>query len=1233
MESIKHLNPDSDLNQASDIGDIEERYKTLQTGKRQEIKHPKTMSGDDTGVISDEKSHDIIKSGSDYGIVRLAALLNKGTLAKDYNRFTSVLNWLSPGELNQGELKYKYFVICQTPLVDDLKITFGENSLKYHYIIDVLNNGASSYPARFALELGLLKKEDETISFATLDKKRVLKIIKSAPGEFKPLLDKDTPGNIFLQAAHGYIQKTLAGATTLTPGLTGFFQELKALLGLRLSQENPKNDETDDTEKTSKFKSPYRKTGNANVDYLTSLVRNFSVPISRVIDKNELTEKIKDWAHSAGEAERKKFTLGFNDESNVYNNFWFLFRRTYSGDTITPARIERIKKTVEIIDLKTEEINTKSIASLEVMLEKYKSHAIQFTTNTSLKHKALEVFSFSDDWRPQKALAQYYNTNGNWKKAFSILENKFIDAGLKERQINEIKTQITLKACYGGGEDVDDFRKIPIYQKLTKTDLNPIEAIELLVTVARDSLDYQTIRRDKNLLQKIKSIIISTYIKIHSAEELLTTPVVTGEESANKYWSTITHILSLPDQRIDARHELGLEPTECTPQTASPEPNKEIDKNKYWAGIFLATYKTNQDIHAALRSAFKAQNEGMSGKNVGRSLKAANSNAFTWMIESKFHNTQGVNSAHKRMSEFFNSDKKIEVLDLLHAARAHTHLGAETKTIDFTVEEISSNDALEMWASKALEELNELTEKRFRLEMKLWASPKGPDADKNKNDINQVNQGISKFRIGINEELDKKLREVTDEGKVTEIKKQVELKIAEALSKGSGKSASLVMTTEERRGKASEVTSGVDIKQQAYLESGAKWHGFSTAGTRASAGMGSMLDKMWETQHELSPMSSSLESAPHKAEAEKLKRTQLLDQLEAKHDDLSDSQKVWKETQDKFNKRAKQIVAAIVEMIFIAAGLFTGIGAAPGVVQIIWALGQSLIESAIDQSLSYNLSRTGDKTAAKTGKEVVTKLTGDMAGATLVAEAALAIDLLGMDVHDTDSNAKMIFGKPALAVVKQQIKSVVSDSVEGASNQFFKQHPISSLIPDIKAALIERVKGLPPQACITYLKAMGGEVCRVTSKSAAEKTGHKDLAWTPTSSPKAQGYTQDNKDENQDHLFSSDGINSWAIYQGGPSHSMGADNWMGDRDESNAFMVVKTMFYEQLIIKKIGEFVDFGADNLRPHEIDEKIDMDRAVPPLTTKAQARDPVTAEKKPAHKAPFVPGGPPRRQGRVQ
>jgi hypothetical protein len=1150
---------------------------------------------------------------------RLAALLTTKSNTTGADRFRSLMPLLAGGEA--AKLKARYKLLRQgTDLEADIVRTYRKQPLRVEYLKEVLANGAPSVAGRTALKLGLLYSRWTPADLK--DKDRLRALARQAPNDFRWLVEGDDSTELKKQ-----VLRKLAG--------TGFLGELKSYLNVVLSGQG------DDV-----GGSRYEKSSDPQVNYLFSLIFNLE---QRTIwtdefrgqtvfhDRRNLakfsmaTKGLKDallhWVGSiADDRARAAFVAAgvaqfrMDDEPPEsadkrlvaeYRAFW---RQVVIGEAMTNDKAEFVIRIANGRGKGTTHDPRNLLDELDATMTFHhadKNVLKRRMARSDMKHYVMRLLSASGDdgSDPVMAIIEKYNPSGfkrlqkqpddtrrrqAFGKAFVAFEPVLERANLTDDQRIQIK-QFLLE---GGTED-DTGNDLGVYLKLKKKarDQHPEShstdrMIELLAMVTPRSKQAELIRNDPEITRYVQHAMDIMHL--------------TGPK--RKIWERL--------QTTNARSESSA---------------------GYWAARLAATHHHDHDGNRGLEIAWEAQQAGADPARVGRKLQRDFPEAHRVMAErgSRFKvlspigkrlDNRGERSAYKVLHDWLQDGERITADDLFHAARAMTKLGVSSEDTEFALNAITAENVFEYVHAPSLEKLKSAADRRFaaRLdiqEQRLALSGQQDDpkaAAKTEAriaalelEVVGLTERIRMHDLEISSTLVKRMGKVYRAGALGAAKRRIYGLMGVALAADTDDDVdtpdevqSLKLSQAELGFKGGQMKAKSEVLEQRSIESGATWDHRTTIGAQTSESLAIMLTRLRTAEDAVMKASGGQDHRGGTARADRETKLRALQKAQA---DVDQFQLDFKAAQDRLNKQTVKIVTTLLSIAITVAGLVTGLGAALGFVQLMWAVGASLLQSAVKLALEAGLGREGEHSKAEAAKDTLVQLFGDVLAATVAAELTLAIDLSGVGIH-TGTAADQIFGKPALAFAKSQVSKAVGAVAPGIEHELFGKHPIQGLMPAIRQGLVDKVKSLPVEFVTTYLQGVVTESFRLGGK---EILG--DLAWAPSGGLASNKYVVTNDDESLDtsavttaqhQLFgrnlgdtsgnwmqgsAADWFNSWGIFVGSPTSDVGADttllapgggDWDGKKFGSYLGASLKTVFYEELVVARMKAKVGTASETL-----------------------------------------------------
>lgn len=1149
----------------------------------------------------DEAAHEVVAATPDDRVVRLAALLRKRTSSGGTDRFNGVMLWLSRQGTSVNALEADYKRISGgTELRADLEASFGKEPNKMKYLKDLLDNGEVSKPAQLALEVGAIRGG----ALLDFDRARVRALVQEDAKTFLPLCTEKVPDDYLAM-----VKERLAGHAMLA--------ELQAFIGLQTDTSKTSDPEAAREAKTKNQGKASAWTPNPDANYLISLV--FNGHSRRGTSKDVVTAQVIEWAKTKGKASHPDVTALLaaarsdstplsplaRSEDGARSNGKVLWVQSYDfkashGDKpfegfwawsgLSRARRKLIADLVEI------ELTGPSGAKggpdrrmlrLDAILRHQQSQlgVTKQKGRAGLKWKVMNALSASNDWDPQAAIkVRYAPEGGDFEAGWTVLSSKLFHAGLTKSQVEQIKLQVLARAAHeGSGEDaaaIDDFRRIPVYQKLRKGGTRGNmrlegrydrgEIVELIASVERDSLDWHMIREDRELIGKLKARMFA-FGDQHGANTR-----DAYHRRAVKHWSPIVAMLDLggEDAHVGVNentHERGRTKDATNSERDIAGHRGGTAGSSHWAGRVVAEYKGDRNITTCLQIVFEAQQAGIAAGALYRAIGRVNEKTPGWLTRTGRHLSNPMPSkaggkAHEVLHAYFIDGQAITAERMVEAATARTKLGGREEPAHAAVDALDGEEILEQWCGKSFGALKEAVNARNALVIKKLAKPDDSSLD---GPIEAQRAEVKRLRIDVDEALNRKLRRALTSDKAAAVRKKVEAKLGERLLEGPV--AGLNMTGAETQELGHQQLGAAAIKEQRYLESGMGWHHRSSASSMASAAMAKYLDIMWE----LNQLDADFQGKTFDDRTIK-ERKRLMGELKEALGAVRKEQAHWKGTQDRLTQQTQTIINTVTGLVLTAAGLATGVGAAPGLTQLIIAMSLATAKQGMNQ-VKRAMTRKGDSDVRDAMREMVTGVLTDTAGFMVASELTLKLDLLMMDQVHRGGPAEQIFGKPMLAIAKNQIAKAVGVTSEGMANRLFADHPISRLTGDVMDELRGRIRDLPEEALRTFIAG-------VVAHSAMHAYNNLGFDKHQPTTGAAALFPGGKADAASNQFFganSNDGFNGMSQFVGGPTEHMGASAFLDSRTIGRDIArAVKTTIYEEVVLSTLKQTVAGATQNL-----------------------------------------------------
>ncbi|MBO1347010.1 MAG: hypothetical protein EBE86_006255 [Hormoscilla sp. GUM202] len=263
------------------------------------------------------------------------------------------------------------------------------------------------------------------------------------------------------------------------------------------------------------------------------------------------------------------------------------------------------------------------------------------------------------------------------------------------------------------------------------------------------------------------------------------------------------------------------------------------------------------------------------------------------------------------------------------------------------------------------------------------------------------------------------------------------------------------------------------------------------------------------------------------------------------------------------------------------AGLATGVGAAPAVIQLIWALSSAAGQAAIKQAVNSALSRKGKRFSAANIAETIADTLEGAIGFFLVNELEVGLKLQASAA--LDGPEKIVTGG-AIEFPITKLKSMLSDIKDGMVNALkqdeFAKHSLDTLGSSLTQTLKKQLQHIPKELPEKFLTSATTEIANLTFNAITQGNYHDTTDITKLYRDEdTGGLSEEKKRKALGNLFNfTNEMNNAAQFQGGPSDLMGSDTWIGLEGYGNFAEHLghasKTAGYEftrDFAVEKLGE--------------------------------------------------------------
>ena len=1176
----------SDLKQR----DIENLYKETQRARVKLIRQPAKITGAPYGSqASDEAAQAIAQLDEDYKLVRLIALLqdpNSGINEK----FRATMEFLPAASREAREtLKRRYKVIQGRELVQDLETQFASqqtpleklagttlgklastkigsvlregkgSQLQLPVLKQLLETGKVSPTVEVAAELGLLYRGTTVgSSLSQTSKEKIRKLIAENPGELGQLASTDPPQDgdnedPLLPAVYQNLKKHHAE----------FFGEVqKSIRGKESDSSLPAGTPAPPTK--------LKGTGNKDADDLIGLLYDDNGKPRKIDDPEKLQQDILERTKSFSEAERTKFLESDKlpkpyrpaDKLEPYQKFWYLLRVNHENSRQSLGTGWWWKEgsgwfdyTQKVVDAQRQDEATRRIHELNALLDYQASKPIwkRWTGRKATAAKVLNLLSSEDSWDADEAVKEYCQKRkkGDPKQ---WLERQLKQAGLNARHRNQVERQLDLKGAYPGAYPIDESRQMGAYQQLKREmeknpssiDWPPQTLVDILSQLEPGSFDYHLIREDEALLKRLQDDL-----KGRSSDD----------RKRNRLWGACANLLSLPDRwKQLGGKALATQSDQSEPQTPTPfnrsrlEQGKESAKEKYWASRMALEYSMSEGDdrrRKVLKLVFKAQLAGVEGAGLSETLKKIDGDASNWVSQTTLSPQRSERQAADLLRKYLKGEtKEITMANLLAVSKGF--LVNDAEMVAFSVEVLSPDRVVDLWFGESVKTLKSLAEKRRRLAVEMLSAQQDKNEARAKELTKQLqatNQAIDAFEIKMDGTLKTDLEKVAGKGKAADLQRQLLAKAGQAFAQGTSQTVrDIPLTPAETFVKGQEAQGKSMVLKQRFLESGRGWHRFSPAGTVSSLKAGGFLSNV-------SDMRRVLSLNPEKTDVEKETRGIVQDSLK----DLDASLQRWQKTQDRNTEKIVADVTQTMSVLVAVAGLASGVGAAPAVTQLVWALSTAAGQTAVKQAVTAALSRSGDRSPQLVLKEVLTETAQGVSQFFLTNELAVGGNVAAISALGADTTGKQLVVKAGLKVATNTLTDVVSELTAAIVATPFESN--SSDLDRFGKVFKSRLSK-------SGALGAGKDYARNFVERLGDLLYNAVVGYDRTTSMRKLYPTEEQREKALKNLFNF--MDGAAQFVGGPTDNMGASVWMmDDAAGKNPWMdrvknSLKTALYEEL---------------------------------------------------------------------
>jgi hypothetical protein len=1168
----------------------------------QNITGTKTLFDETAGTQkSSEQAKDVRDASIDDRAIRLATLLQRGKANNDDKTFGAVMKWLADNVFNELEDKYiaatQHLFGKKSNLISDVFSVFRSGSLRTRYLLDKLKSQESPY-AKLAFSLGLMGKTwrdslaivggVDTHIDSTVERDDAMSLIISGytADQINEILETNKDNYTFEGAIKEYLE-------IKHPNMR---KQISAHMDLKKAKEG------DDKAVINK----------ANDDYLCSMINRLRKEgsLGKKLDKNKLLDSISTWLKDASDEERKamldedtEFMKKLRDMSG-----WLSFSGIDDGDLAyikeklsAPQNPPEGKETNAIFD------QLKALSAKQST----KNAISRWAQDKDMGQQFKDILFDSSVTDPQKAVVTNFCTDAELKRWEEIEKELQADPDNKqaledERTIIFGRAHLGLQGLMDKADVNHDIQKEinetiksngvkgAVYQKivrLAKSGFTVNFGTDVLMHLNKlepGSPEFAAIAADKDLIKILQARTLGNL----------------GIKSNIRQWEFIVAELNLKapysntklsdedkeeasSDNFKRKHRKNraklLTPTQIQKQN---EEVKEQKKDpKFWAARLAYEYEKgffSRDEHTLLQTIFEAQKAGNTLEDVLDALKGLDQDAYDYILEKDKH-------ACRVIRNNIQGNKPIKAIDVLMDSRKSVKLKrqvdekevlelVELMSVEDLLKEAFDFDTMKQWVEEKKVLLSEIEAIKDEKDEVRIAKQKALD---------KLNGKIKRFDISpmFLETIDR----VLPSHKAIQIKKEIRFKVgAELMEKGDNDSKKLFIdlggfspADVKLIGADIKAISNIEIQKQS--ETGLQWSSQSSRMLQRDIEAANYLTKGWERNERILPLEGLLSDKELEEEKELLVAG--LQDAEGK---LQEAQKKFEERKKEYDTKLSSAIAALTSAIIFTLSMASGVGAAVGVVQLVWALASTAMTTTINNTLKIVTGGDRTGTSLERAEDFFFEALADQAGAVtglIGANLAFALDVkalgtfsqgLGQDGKPLLTNWENILRTPFLKTAKGVLTSTFNDIgsnfVKNLTDE--KESVLSDPIGGFKDWGIGQIKSLPKK----YLKSL-----LMTTAATGVGALAKELDWDflKFHNPDAAG-SQYKVDENgkplnfessdarnaatlfgKDTESFSSWYNSWGMFDASPKFG-GSKTWGSGDDASTGITAIFTEAFKGL---------------------------------------------------------------------
>jgi hypothetical protein len=1165
----------------------------------QNITGTKTLFNETAGTQkSSEQAKDVRDATIDDRAIRLAGLLKRGKASDDDKTFGAVMKWLADNIFDELEDKYiaatNHLFQKKSNLISDIFSVFKSGSLRTRYLLDKLKKQESPY-AKLAFSLGLMGKTWRDN----------LAVIGGVDTHIDSTAEREDAMSLIIS---GYTADQIDEILRTTKDNSTFEGAIKIYLEIKHPNMRKQIRAHMDLKKAKEGKDP-TVINQANDTYLCSMINRLRKEgrLGKKLDKNKLLDSISTWLKTATDKERKAM---LDEDSNFMKTLrsmsgWFSFSGIDDGDLAyikekisAPQNLPEGKETNAVFD------QLKALSAKQST----KNALSRWAQDKDMGQQFKDILFDSSVKNPQKAVIANFCNDAELKRWEAI--EKELQGNPDNKEALEVeRTEIFGRAHMGLQSLMDkadvhhDVQKEinetiksngvkgAVYQKivrLAKSGFTVNFGTDVLLHLNKlkpGSPEFAAIAADEDLIKVLQAKTLGT---LGIKSNMMQWELIVAELNLKKPYSDTT--LKKEDREkastdnFKRKHRKNraklLTPTEIKDQNEKLKEQKK--EPKFWAARLAYEYKKgffSRDEHTLLQTTFEAQKAGNKLEDVLDALKVLDQDAYDYIMEKDKH-------ACRIIRDNIQGNKPIKAVDVLIDSRKSVTLKRQVDekevlklvdlmSVDDLLKEAFDFDTMKQWVEEKkvlIAEIESLTEEKDQ-EVRQ-AKQKALD---------KLNGKIKRFDIS--PKFLEKIDQVLPSHKAIEVKKKIRFKVGEELMNDKENDSKKLFTELGGFSPADIKLIGADIKAisnlefQKQSETGLQWSSQSSRMLQRDIAAADYLTKGWERNERLVPLQGFLTDQELEQEKELL-----ITGLKDAEGKLQEAQEKFEERKKEYDAKLIKAIAALTSAVIFTLSMASGVGAAVGVVQLVWAVASTAMQTSISTALKTVTGGDRSGTVLEQAEDSFFTALADQAGAVtglIGANLAFALDVkalgtfsqgLGSDGKPMLSNWENILRTPFLKTAKGVLTSTFNDIgsnfVKNLTDE--KQSILSDPIGGFKDWGVNQIQSLPRK----YLKSL-----LMTTATTGVGALAKELDWDflKFHNPDAAGnqYKGDGSNfessdvRNAATLFGNDTesfskwYNSWGMFDASPKFG-GSKTWGSGDDASSGITAIFTEAFKGL---------------------------------------------------------------------